>query len=748
MKIYLLLGINYLLENNKDGLKMHSNEEHEVNVNTQSHHFTFTEDEEKDVSSALVDKKVLHMMQMMGYRSGFGLGKNEQGMTLPVEIEPQLGRRGFGLKIESLQCSNEEWDFSLDNPTTVENVEWLQNNTNLRVTSDVMLTWSKEDVPKSNMKEEYNFCDKDILHNVIEGKNIFDRLDLKELCQARARANPFETIRSVFFMNRAALKMANIDAATDFMFTNVDHSVHHENHLGPYYFADVCAGPGGFTEYVLWRKKWLFKGFGFTLRDENDFKLTESICASPVTFLPMYGVNGDGNVCCPENIEDFKEKVLHETENRGVHFMMSDGGFSVEGSENIQEILSKNIYICQCLIALEILKKHGHFVTKVFDVFTCFSVGLLYLIYKCFEKVCILKPNSSRPANSERYVICYNYKGREDVQNIRSYLTQLVGRLWEIRHNVNVDITEIVPLSIIKNDDNFYSYVVNSNNRIAKYQTINLQKLATFCRNPLLMDYRQDELRQSCLKYWQIPDMPKVPISRYSIENLLTETVSNRGYIFIFLCMSNVYFLLLTFLELLVLHPREIENVDQLSKVVPDLSEWHYTLMQCRRNTNICNFYAGVGLSKAYRLQCNKWVKVKNLQLCRGTLLYGELVKEKSFSNNNSDEEAEKEEYKFSLHVVDAIQLGDHNLSNLNFEERNSWIQIYCKAINHEFKTNTIRIRPKIINKLHSLPANFCLRRDNTGNCSSLLPILGHKIKEESYVVNSLLLLKTNKRIE
>jgi ATP-dependent DNA ligase len=77
-----------------------------------------------------------------------------------------------------------------------------------------------------------------------------------------------------------------------------------------------------------------------------------------------------------------------------------------------------------------------------------------------------------------------------------------------------------------------------------------------------------------------------------------------------------------------------------------------------------------VGLSKAYRLQCNKWVKVKNLQLCRGTLLYGELVKEKSFSNNNSDEEAEKEEYKFSLHVIDAIQLGDHNLSNLNFEER------------------------------------------------------------------------------
>ena len=32
------------------------------------------------------------------------------------------------------------------------------------------------------------------------------------------------------------------------------------------YFADVCAGPGGFSEYVLWKKKWLAKGFGFTLK--------------------------------------------------------------------------------------------------------------------------------------------------------------------------------------------------------------------------------------------------------------------------------------------------------------------------------------------------------------------------------------------------------------------------------------------------------------------------------------------------
>lgn len=94
---------------------------------------------------------------------------------------------------------------------------------------------------------------------------------------------------------------------------------------GPYYFADVCAGPGGFTEYILWRKKWHFKGFGFTLKKENDFNLNSSCCSTCLTFQPFYGSQNDGNVCCPDNIQDFKERVLHETEGRGVHFMMSDG---------------------------------------------------------------------------------------------------------------------------------------------------------------------------------------------------------------------------------------------------------------------------------------------------------------------------------------------------------------------------------------------------------------------------------------
>ena len=77
----------------------------------------------------------------------------------------------------------------------------------------------------------------------------------------------------------------------------------------------------------------------------------------------------------------------------------------MEGNENIQEILSKQLYLCQFLCALMVLRTGGNFVCKLFDIFTPFSVGLIYLLYLCFDRLCIHKPVPRRPANSERFVI-------------------------------------------------------------------------------------------------------------------------------------------------------------------------------------------------------------------------------------------------------------------------------------------------------------------------------------------------------
>lgn len=110
------------------------------------------------------------------------------------------------------------------------------------------------------------FCNPVILKQIIEYKTVFDRLDKMEIRKARTRSNPYETIRSVNFLNCAGVKTANIDRACDFMFTDPKDT----DSNGLLHFADVCVGPDGFREYVMSRKKWRAKGFGFKLKNEND----------------------------------------------------------------------------------------------------------------------------------------------------------------------------------------------------------------------------------------------------------------------------------------------------------------------------------------------------------------------------------------------------------------------------------------------------------------------------------------------
>lgn len=75
----------------------------------------------------------------------------------------------------------------------------------------------------------------------------------------------------------------------------------------------------------MWRKQWTFKGIGFTLKGNLNFKLENSGVIFPLNFNSEFGQRGDGDVFFPENIKSFSEAVHNETNNLGVHFMMADG---------------------------------------------------------------------------------------------------------------------------------------------------------------------------------------------------------------------------------------------------------------------------------------------------------------------------------------------------------------------------------------------------------------------------------------
>ena len=66
--------------------------------------------------------------------------------------------------------------------------------------------------------------------------------------------------------------------------------------------------------------------------------------------------------------------------------------------------------MCQIAFAIAMQKTGGTFVLKIFDVFMQSTLDLLYILSICYERVFIIKPNTSRIANSEKYIVCKKFK--------------------------------------------------------------------------------------------------------------------------------------------------------------------------------------------------------------------------------------------------------------------------------------------------------------------------------------------------
>ncbi|XP_061602599.1 cap-specific mRNA (nucleoside-2'-O-)-methyltransferase 1 isoform X1 [Cololabis saira] len=598
------------------------------------------------------------LMAKMGFREGEGLGKFGQGRKEIIEASTQRGRRGLGLTLQGFQGElSVNWR---DEPeaSAVETVDWFPECTTEMPDADELQDWMTLGPRKLKIEDETEFCTEDVLHTVLRCKTVFDNLEGEEMRRARTRSNAYETIRGGIFLNRAAMKMANIDHCFDYMFTNPKDSQgksltkDREGEL--LYFGDVCAGPGGFSEYILWRRNWHAKGFGMTLKGPCDFKLEDFYAAPSEVFEPYYGeggVDGDGDITRPENINAFRNFVMESTERKGLHFVMADGGFSVEGQENIQEILSKQLMLCQFLTAVSTLRTGGHFVCKTFDLFTPFSVGLVYLLYLCFDRISLFKPVTSRPANSERYVVCRSLKPGADA--VREYMFKVNLKLNQLR-NTETDVTEVVPLDIIKDDPDFFQFMVKSNESLGAVQIKALAKIHAFVVEPTLAEPKQADIRKECLKLWGVPDKARVAPSPSDPKSKFYELIKT----------SDVNSLQCK------LTPLNSSTLEKLRHVLDH---------RCIVGGGEQIFLLALGKSQIYTWDGKmpvRWKKMENfkLELPRDTLLSGEIVQELKG-------EGKAQRRINAVHVMDALILNGTDVRDQHFNQRIQMVEKFVKAV-------------------------------------------------------------------
>lgn len=127
---------------------------------------------------------------------------------------------------------------------------------------------------------------------------------------------------------------------------------------------------------------------------------------------------------------------------------------------------------------------------------------------------------------------------------------------------------------------------------------------------------------------------------------------------------------------------------------------------------------------------------MKDLQLCKGTLLYGEIVNEINISDIDGTETI-----KPTLQVIDALRLGDVSLTDLPYGERIDCIKTYCEAVNFEAVPFKYRIRLKTIQNLSYL-CNGGISYDLKWKSHTMyLPCVSFDCAKNFFNVNSLLLL-------
>lgn len=173
----------------------------------------------------------------------------------------------------------------------------------------------------------------------------------------------------------------------------------------------LAEGPGGFIEAAhYFNKNPQSRFYGMTIEDPTNqdvpgWKKARGFLKHNENVILEKGADGTGDLLSVANFNYVVDKYCGS-----IDFITGDGGFDFSMDFNNQEISMTNLLFAQIAYALCLQKPGGSFVLKLFDCFYKPTTEMLFLLASMYTHVHIVKPNTSRAANSERYVVCTGYK--------------------------------------------------------------------------------------------------------------------------------------------------------------------------------------------------------------------------------------------------------------------------------------------------------------------------------------------------
>ncbi|KAG3189587.1 hypothetical protein PC128_g11693 [Phytophthora cactorum] len=354
-----------------------------------------------------------------------------------------------------------------------------------------------EDVEKKEQKLMAN----SLLQELQLEKNKFDELESSQFLSARAATNVFETLGRHRFLNRSAMKLVTLDHI--FQWT---HGLEKA-----FSFADICGGPGGFSEYLLWRTGQTrdVHGYGITLKGATnncDWRLPSNFRDM---FTICYGEDGTGNLYSLANIHNFRD-VVRGQHPGGVDLAVADGGFLDARSQSNQEPMMTRLILAEVLAMFAVLRVGGDFVCKTFELATPTMLELCWVLHRCFERFAVVKPITSRPASSERYIVAQGLRAGHPTSKL---VKMLEDRLGQGNNDASKDfqLRFLQEQTSVREDVDFLQYLTVANEAIARRQIEACRRINEYAANKNKRKAREDDAAIDTRQYYQCWQLGRIP---------------------------------------------------------------------------------------------------------------------------------------------------------------------------------------------------------------------------------------------
>jgi len=179
--------------------------------------------------------------------------------------------------------------------------------------------------------------------------------------------------------------------------------------------AHSAEGPGGFLEAIQFRTGHKTPMVAMTLRSTErtvpGWRKSAAFLNKHSDVKITYGADNTGNLYSLANQDAFAAIAGQEND-----IYTADGGFDFSADFNGQENTVQRLLIAEVLAGLTTLKsaKGSTMILKIFDTTHRATLEILWLLNTLFDRTALIKPHTSRPANSERYWIGRDYRGSPD----------------------------------------------------------------------------------------------------------------------------------------------------------------------------------------------------------------------------------------------------------------------------------------------------------------------------------------------